>query len=223
MAGHDGCMPTMPRLRRYRLGARVYDVVSLERLVYRSGRLAAIDALGLTPGARVLDVGCGTGLNFPDVAAAVGPAGRLVGMDASGAMLRQARGRVSGHDWSNVTLVEGDAAQLNTLVSGDFDAVLFTYSLSVVGDWGSAWEQAWALLRPGGRVAVVDTALPVGPWRLLSPLARLALFAGGVDASRRVWQQVASDADETMHRVMTGGHVHVAAGTKPLRSAPAIR
>ena len=114
----------MPRLPRYRHGARAYDVVSMEPVVYRPGRRAAIDALDLTRGARVLDVGCGTGLNFPEVSAAVGPTGRLVGVDASSAMLQQARGRVGRHGWSNVTLVEGDAAQLDTLVSDEFDAVL---------------------------------------------------------------------------------------------------
>ncbi|MEO7059181.1 MAG: methyltransferase domain-containing protein [Lapillicoccus sp.] len=214
-------MPSMPRLPRYRLGAWAYDVVSMEPVVYRPGRRAAIDALGLTTGARVLDVGCGTGLNFPEVLAGVGPRGRLVGVDASGAMLHQARGRIRRHGWSNTTLVQGDAAQLGTLVRGEFDAVLFTYSLSVIVDWRPAWEQAWGLLRVGGRVAVVDTALPTGAWRLLSPLARLALFTGGVDASRRVWQQVAAAADETQHHVMTGGHVHVAAGTKPARASRA--
>jgi len=80
----------MPRLPRYRLGARVYDVVSMEQLVYRPGRRAAIEALAPGAGARVLDVGCGTGLNLPLLADAVGPAGEIVGVDASAAMLRQA-------------------------------------------------------------------------------------------------------------------------------------
>lgn len=213
-------MTTMPR---YRVGARVYDVLSLERLVYRPGRRAAIEALDLRPGARVLDVGCGTGLNLPLLAAAVGPAGEVVGVDASAAMLRQARQRIARYGWSNVRLVGGDAARLGTLVAGGFDAVLFTYSLSVIADWRAAWEQAWALARSGGRVAVVDTALPIGRWRLLSPLARLALFAGGVDASAQVWQRVLTDAEQTTHRVMTGGHVHVAAGTKPMSTAQVVR
>ncbi|MEO7259832.1 MAG: methyltransferase domain-containing protein [Jatrophihabitantaceae bacterium] len=216
-------MTRIPRVPRYRFGARVYDVVSMERLVYRSGRRAAIEALDLTPGARVLDVGCGTGLNFAYLAAAVGTAGQLVGVDASRAMLRQARRRVARLGRSTVTLVEGDAAMLDTLVAGEFDAVLFTYSLSVIGDWRTAWEQAWSLLRPGGRVAVADTSLPSGGWRLLSPLARLALLSGGVDASRQVWQQVLADTELTTHRVMTGGHVHVAVGTKPPLTARSAR
>lgn len=214
-ARHAGYMKTMPRVPRYRWGARVYDLLSMERWVYRPGRCAAIDGLGLTAGARVLDVGCGTGLNLQYLVAAIGAAGEVVGVDASGAMLRQAHRRVDRNEWSNVTLIQGDAALLDTLVTGAFDAVLFTYSLSVIGDWREAWERAWTLLRSGGRVAVVDTSLPVGRWRLMSPLARLALFSGGVDASRQVWQQVLSDAQQTTHQVLTGGHVHVATGTKP--------
>ncbi len=214
-------MGMLSGLPRYRFGAWAYDVVSMEWLVYRPGRCAAIAALKLAPGARVLDVGCGTGLNFSLLNAAIGPAGEVVGVDASGAMLRQARRRVGRRGWANVTLVQGDAALLDTLVAGEFDAVAFTYSLSVIRDWQSTWDQAWALLRPGGRVAVVDTAVPVGRWRLLSPLARLALLSGGVDASRQVWRLVLADVEQARHHVMTGGHVHVAAGTKPPPPRPA--
>lgn len=203
-----------PRVSRYRWGARVYDLVSLERVVYRPGRRAAIESLHLTAGLRVLDVGCGTGLNFSQLLSALGSGGEVVGVDASGAMLRQAQQRIDRNGWLNVTLVEGDAARLDSLVAGAFDAVIFTYSLSVIGDWTQAWQRAWALLRPGGRVAVVDTSLPIGLWRLLSPLARLALFSGGVDASRQVWQRVLSDATQTTHQIPKGGHVQVSAGTK---------
>jgi hypothetical protein len=91
--------------------------------------------------------------------------------------------------------------------------VLFTYSLSVIGEWRTAWTQALGVLRPGGRVAVVDSALPTGRWRLLSPLARLALLAGGVDPHRNPWQLVLTATTDTFHEVLRGGHVHVAVGT----------
>lgn len=213
---HAGRMKPILRLPRYRWGAPVYDVASMERWIYRPGRRQAIKGLRLTPGMRVLDVGCGTGLNLQYVLPAVGAAGEVVGVDTSEPMLRQARRRIRRHGWSNVTLVKGDAARLEALVTGQFDAVLFTYSLSVIGDWRHAWQQAWALLRAGGRIAVVDTSLPAGRWRLLAPVVMLASFSGGVHVSREVWQQVLTEAEQTTHQILTGGHVHLATGTKPL-------
>lgn len=211
----------LPTLRRYGVGAPLYDVVSMERLVYRPGRVASIGALTLRPGDRVLDVGCGTGLNFPLLIAAVGETGEVVGVDASPTMLTQARRRITRRDWGNVVVIEGDAAALPALVSGQFDAVVFTYSLSIIEQWRRAWLGALGVLRPGGRVAVADTALPTGAWRVLRPLASGALFTGGVDASREVWKLVSADTAEATHSVLKGEHIHVAAGTKPESHDPA--
>lgn len=198
--------------RRYSGGARFYDVLSLERPVYRPGRLAGIAALRLRPGDRVLDVGCGTGLNLPLLREGVGAAGAVAGVDASTAMLRQASTRIHRAGWANVTVREGDAA--DPPVTGPVDAVLFTYSLSVIGDWRAAWAQAMAALRPGGRVVVVDLALPVGRWRWLSAAARLACFTGGSDPRRHPWTLLDDSTVDVSHQVLRGGHIHVAAGTR---------
>lgn len=206
------------RFGRYSVGAGLYDVLSLERPVYRAGRLAGIELLRLQAGARVLDLGCGTGLNFPVLASAIGPRGQIVGVDRSAQMLTQAQARVRRHGWANVRLVQADAGayDMGELIGGArFDAVVATYALSIFGDGPAAWRSALAAMRPAGRVAVVDLALPTGRWAALAPLARLACLTGGVDLARTPWRWVVRDTDEVEQRVLRAGHIRVACGTVP--------
>lgn len=180
--------------------------------MYRVGRLDAIDHLGLRPGDRVLDVGCGTGLNLRPLVAKVGRSGSVVGVDVSESMLRQARRKVRQAGWDQVQLICCDAAQLRGVVAGSFDAVVFTYSLSIIAEWESVWLAALQLCRPGGRVAVVDTTYPSGRWRWLTPLALLAITLGGVDRRRKVWTRVVDDTAIRYRGQWRGGHIQVAVG-----------
>lgn len=208
---------------RYHSGARFYDVLSGERWMYRSGRLRGIEALKLKPGGRVLDIGCGTGLNMPPVLELIGPNGQFVGVDRSSAMLALARARIARHGWRNVSVIDGDAAQLGGLVAEveGFDAAIFTYALSIIDEWRESFDQAVALLRPGGRIAVVDMALPVGRWQVAWPLARLACLTGGADPYRWPWTRVLARTDSVTYEVIRGGHVHIAAGTRRAPEGPA--
>ena len=205
----------LPRAGRYSRGARLYDVLSGEWPVYRVGRVAAVERLRLQPGSRVLDVGCGTGLSLPLLRARIGDGGHLTGLDASEAMLGQAARRVATAGWTNVELVHGAAARLTDLVDTEpYDAVLFTYSLSIFDDWRAVWAQALGTLRPGGRAGVVDLSLPTGPGLGWWPLARLAAYTGGADPHREPWRAPEEDLDEVTSSSHRAGHVRVAVGTK---------
>ena len=202
----------IPRVPRYGPGAQFYDILSLECPVYRVGRDRAIKLMGLKPGDCVLDIGCGTGLNFPLLRDKVGPQGHVVGVDASAAMLAQARNRA--RNWENVTLLEVDAGHMSPRIRPwTFDAMIVTYALSIIPDWTSAWDQALTQLRPGARVAVVDLALPTGIGRLFEPAARLACFAGGVALRREPWSLVEAQLSRVSLERHRQGHVVVAVGT----------
>src|SRR6202045_466844 len=115
-------------IETYRKKAKHYDITS--RLYPAPGypqriqRLRAVQALGLRKGDTVIDMACGTGLNFPLLQQAVGPGGRIVGVDLTDAMLARAQDRIEANSWSNVSLVQADAAGFD--FPTEVDAILST-------------------------------------------------------------------------------------------------
>ena len=122
----------------YRRKARHYDLTSRLSPVpgypQHTQRLRAIHALGLRAGDLVVDIACGTGLNFPLIEEAIGPGGRLIGVDLTDAMLARARARVEATGWGNVSLVQADAADY--VFPDGVDAILSTYALTQVPECG---------------------------------------------------------------------------------------
>ena len=149
-------------IETYRKKAKHYDITS--RLYpapgypQRAQRLAAVDALGLRPGDSVIDLACGTGLNFPLIEDLIGPAGRIVGVDLTDAMLARARDRIETNGWSNVSLVEADAARFD--FPTDVDAIVCTYALSQVPECAEVIAHGAAALSGGGRWVVLDLKVP---------------------------------------------------------------
>lgn len=141
------------------------------------GQLAPItplllDAAALGHGDAVLDVGCGFGTTLLAAAAAVGPSGRVVGVDVSQPMLARAGQRAAEAGAANVELVEGDA-QVHPL-GGEFDAVISRFGVMFFDDSRAAFANLRAALRPGGRVAcAVWQGLDRNPWARV-PLDALA-------------------------------------------------
>lgn len=148
-------------------------------------RARSVARLGLEEGHTALDIGCGTGLNLPYLVRGVGESGRVVGLDYSAGMLAKARERVEERDWKNVELVQGDAAVLAG-VGGPFDAIVSTWALGIVDDLPSALRRAVEVLKPGGRIAILDlhrTRPDRGLCRLLARCVHVILRLSGVDAA----------------------------------------
>jgi demethylmenaquinone methyltransferase/2-methoxy-6-polyprenyl-1,4-benzoquinol methylase len=131
---------------------------------WRRTMVAAVDA---RPGERVLDVATGTGLVAQAVVGRYGCT--VVGLDQSPEMLAAARARLARDPalGTRVTLVTGEAERL-PFADGEFDHLTFTYLLRYVDDPGATLRELARVVRPGGRVASLEFAVPASPvWRAL--------------------------------------------------------
>jgi ubiquinone/menaquinone biosynthesis C-methylase UbiE len=179
----------------YRKKAKHYDITSrlypVPGYPQRGQRLRAVHALGLRAGASVIDIACGTGLNFPLLQEVIGPGGRIVGVDLTDAMLARAQERIETNGWSNVSLVQSDAAGFS--FPAGVDAILSTYALSQVPECQAVIAHGAAALSGGGRWAVLDLKVPDSTPRWLTQLgtATVRPFAG-IDEwmARRPWQAI---------------------------------
>lgn len=117
-------------------------------------RARVMAALGLREGEHVLDIGVGPGLLTFDLAATVGERGRTAGIDTSEAMLEMTRRRCA--EQAQLDLRCADAVAL-PFEDACFDAVVSTQVFEYVGDVDRALREVARVLRPGGRVVLVDS------------------------------------------------------------------
>jgi ubiquinone/menaquinone biosynthesis C-methylase UbiE len=168
-------------IETYRKKAKHYDISSrfypVPGYPQRAQRLRAIRALGLGPGDSVIDIACGTGLNFPLIEEVIGPAGRIVGVDLTDAMLAQAEDRIETNGWSNSSLVQADAADFE--FPAEVDAILSTYALTQVPECAQVIARGAAALSVGGRWAVLDLKMPDNTprWQTQLAIATVGRFA----------------------------------------------
>lgn len=170
---HAALMDRVYRHQRY-----IYD---LTRKYYLFGRDRIIADMALKPGDRIVEIGCGTARNLVKIAQRY-PGVRLFGLDASAEMLRSAADNIRRAGLSDrITLAHGYAEDLSPAMFGeteDFDAALFSYSLSMIPDWKKAIAAANAKLKPGGAMHAVDFGdlTGLGPWGRALMLFWLRLF-----------------------------------------------
>lgn len=117
-------------------------------------RARVLEMLAPQPGERVLDIGVGPGLLAQDIARLVGSEGRLVGLDTAPAMITMAKTRLAALPQADC--VEGDATKLG-FDDAAFDAAVSTQVYEYVADMPKALAELHRVLRPGGRVLILDT------------------------------------------------------------------
>jgi len=135
-------------------------------------RSRAVRKMGLKRGDKALEVACGSGRNFPYMIDAVGKDGFILGFDYSQEMLDAAKQLSKRNDWSNIKLVQGDAAQLK-ITENNFDGVVSVLGITAIPDWEKALERCHDVLHFGGKLVVCDARLFTGFLKFLNPLVKV--------------------------------------------------
>ena len=204
--------------------APAYDPV-FEK-IYRPFRERALEKLSPLPGARVLDLACGTGQNFPLLARSMGPQGHLIGVDISSGMLDRARRRPLP-DGPRVSLIRGDSTELTPALlqtetgADSVDFVICSYGLTSMSDPVAAFRASWEVLKPGGGYLIND--VHASPRTLHARAVELATRSRFNEQAWQPLREAASDfrmdyLDPSAH--LFGGRVFVAWGTKPRAATP---
>jgi len=176
-------------LNHYNRFAPLIDV--LRDWPYREARRAAIAELQLRPGDRVVDLFCGTGVNFEPLLARIGPAGRVIGIDGSKAVLTRAKRRIRrrGLDAARIELLqidvphERDALRQVFAEARESPKLLITLALGCFPNYDALFGDLHDMLPKGTRIALMEIH-----FERPSLACRLVNWIGAADCTRRTWE-----------------------------------
>ena len=200
--------------RRYDRFAGLIGLFDLLLFLPQHLRGRAVARLNLKPGERVLEIGCGTGRNFPFLREAVGPTGTVYGVDLSSGMLRRAQERCQREGWTNVELTQCDAIEY--IPCEPLDGIMFGLCYNTMPHHLAVLRHAWKHLRPGGRIVIMDGKLPYGRGGKLALPFGLWLMKHTLLGNPfiRPWNDLAAIADAFEMEEFLFGSWYVCWGTK---------
>ena len=176
----------------------------------------AVDALGIEAGDTVVDLACGTGLNFERILERAGPTGRIIGVDLTAAMLDRARERVARHGWTNVELVHSDVAAY-AFPSG-VQRIISTAGITLVPEYDLVVARSAKALASGGRLVIYDFKIPDDwpEWRIQIQMRIRARFGQTRDlGERRPWESIARHFPVHTMEELYAGLAFLSVGEKP--------
>jgi phosphatidylethanolamine/phosphatidyl-N-methylethanolamine N-methyltransferase len=156
--------------RLYYEFSHLYDLIF--RRVFYPRIVMVIRSLKIEPGARVLELGVGTGLSLDAYPVHC----HVTGMDLAPDMLERAQDKVNRNGWRHITLEQGDALDL-TFADDSFDYVMAFHVVSVVPDPRRMLAEAQRVCRPGGVLTIIN--------HFRSPQPTLARLARTIDPITR--------------------------------------
>ena len=151
-----------------------------------------VTLLALAEGARVLDVGCGTGASaLPAAAGAVGPKGQVLGIDLAEKMLQRAQEKAKWQGLGNAVFQIGDMTRIEQ-PDDSFDAVISVFSVFFVPEVERQMTVLWRLVRPGGQLAVTVWGPDAfEPWATAFR-EEISLLRPDLSVGTRPWERLTS-------------------------------
>jgi demethylmenaquinone methyltransferase/2-methoxy-6-polyprenyl-1,4-benzoquinol methylase len=176
------------RAANYDLTANLYYLIGYPEWRYRN---ITVERLNLSPGDTVVELGCGTGLNFGLVQEHIGQEGKLIGVDLTDAMLEQAQQRVDRQGWQNVELIRQDVAQYK--FPQGVDAIYSTFALSLIPEAPAVISRAASALADDGYWSLLDFEIPARwpDWLVDAMLLLVKPFTPTEDwVGRKPWPEI---------------------------------
>ena len=193
--------------------AWLFDAFSVDEMDVRR---RMVDLLELRPGARVLDVGCGTGKDSLLMLERIGSTGELFAQDLSLGMLRVARRKLKSA--GQVDLFQTNASYL-PFADAQFDAAFHFGGINEFGEVRRALEEMTRVVKPGGKVVVGDEG--IAPWLKRRLVGRILIRANPLYAHRPPLDKLPENAlDVHLHWVIGNAFYvidyHVGEGPPPV-------
>jgi len=212
LAKHSIAELYQKRAKHYDYSANFYYLFGIREFAYRK---IAVEALKLEPGDTVVEIGCGTGLNFRLLRDRVGSEGKIIGVDLTAEMLSAAGRRIERNKWTNIELVQCDAGAY--VFPEHVEGVISTFAITLVAEYDEIIKRGAAVLTPGKRLAVLDFKLPDNwPMWLVKFFVILSRpFGVTLDlADRHPWEAIERYLDLKEFKNFYFGSIYLAAGEK---------
>ena len=200
------------RAAHYDWSANLYYLIGLREFKYRK---LAVQQLRLKPGDTVVEIGCGTGLNIPLLVSAVGPEGKVIGVDLTDKMLAEAKARVIKNDWSNVDLVQSDATQY--AFPDNINGIISTFAITLIPGYEEIIQRGSEALAPQGHMVIADLRKPDRwPMWIVNFMVWITRpFGTSLDITRRKpWKAMQMRLTNTSFTKLYGGFTYISAGEK---------
>jgi demethylmenaquinone methyltransferase/2-methoxy-6-polyprenyl-1,4-benzoquinol methylase len=206
-------------LEAYRKYAKNYDLVvkfyGLLGLKIGKYRRMTVNALNLSKGNTVVELGCGTGLNFPLVLDKIGTKGKIIGVDITDKMLEQAQNRIKENGWKNVELIQRDITEYD--FPDNVDGIFSIGAIQYCKDYDKVIKGGHDALKKGKNFVIMDFKISQGPARIFTPLLLFFTSAFGADIQyikRSAWKSIEKHFEKTSYKEGWGGFLYISVGKK---------